>query len=79
MSGDQPLTKKEFLKEHPSLNGKVFDFEHSYDPDEEGDSCYIWDVHETQLEKQKVKKIIDDNVEPPLNEKLKKELGLGDK
>ncbi len=70
------MTEKEFLKEHPSLKGKISYIDHIMDmiPKNLKKSVKITmkpkkiigftaeDVHETQLDKQKVEKVIRDKI-----------------
>lgn len=50
------MNEKEFLKEHPSLKGKMIN--ETLDNGKVG-WCYWQYIHETQIEKQKVKDVID--------------------
>ena len=75
------MNEEEFTKKHPSLKGKVFDKlkkgTGGYAGEgERGLYCEIEDIDKTQIEKEKVRKVVDNCVEPPFNDKLKKELGL---
>jgi len=69
------MDDEEFLKEHPSLKGMIFK-PTGIVYNRNKHIVEICKVHETQLDKQIVEKVIDDMVEPPFNVKLKKELGL---
>ncbi len=76
------MNEGEFTKKHPSLTGKVCwgDFQEKTPVGmlvgKTIGFIKVEDVHETQIDKEKVRKVVDDCVEPPFNDKLKKELGL---
>ena len=55
------MNEEEFLKEHPSLIGKT---RPNYHPDWSHPThmALLEDIHETQLDKQKVKKVIDEDI-----------------
>ena len=47
------MNEEEFLKEHPSLKGKILPHNLGVD---------IEDIHETQIDKQKVREVIDKKI-----------------
>ncbi|KKL83089.1 hypothetical protein LCGC14_1978270 [marine sediment metagenome] len=60
------MEEEEFLKEHPGLKGKCI----------VGDAYTSKDIHKTQLDKQKVKEVIEENLSYGDAKNLKKELGF---
>ncbi|KKL99272.1 hypothetical protein LCGC14_1816160, partial [marine sediment metagenome] len=65
----------EFLKEHPSLKGKLY-YSSIGEPPRSDWWTFIKYIHETQLDKQKVKEVIERLAFKELAIELKKELGL---
>jgi len=75
------MKEKEFIEEHPGLKGKQY-AEHEFDGNL-GFMYLLTDIHETQIDKQKVREVIDKALKAEEEEGymgfysvLKKELGL---